>query len=138
MMIAAGIAYGLTQLLPSFHLAALHWLFWPCLAVSLVIAISAIIGFKLAKTTINPHQPERTSHIVQTGIYAYSRNPMYLSLALLLFAWAGYLQHLGALITPILFVGYIQVFQIAAEERMLLKRFGASYQAYLDKVRPWL
>src|ERR1043165_3516979 len=45
-------------------------------------AIAADVEFNRAKTTINPFSPQNTTALVTTGIYRFTRNPMYLGLAL--------------------------------------------------------
>ncbi len=102
------------------------------------IAIAGVIGFRRANTTIHPLQPERTTALVQSGIYRYSRNPMYLGLVCLLLAWALWLSAPVALIGPLIFVGWIQQFQIRPEERALSDRFGDEFDAYRQRVRRWL
>ena len=68
----------------------------------------------------------------------YSRNPMYLGFLLLLLALACYLMNVAAMALLPLFVLYMNRFQIAPEERFLLQKFGAEYQAYCERVRRWL
>ena len=82
--------------------------------------------------------PEKSSALVCTGIYKYSRNPMYLGMALLLLAWAIYLASVWALLGVMAYVLYITRFQIIPEERVMEKLFGQEYLAYKAKVRRWL
>ena len=82
--------------------------------------------------------PEKSSALVCTGIYKYSRNPMYLGMALLLLAWAIYLASAWALLGVLAYVLYITRFQIIPEERVMEKLFGQEYLAYKAKVRRWL
>jgi len=63
---------------------------------------------------------------------------MYLGFLLILASWAVYLSNwTGFLLLPF-FIFYLNVFQIQPEEEMLLKKFGAPYQAYLKRVRRWI
>ncbi len=57
-------------------------------------ALSGTASFRRAKTTVNPLKPETASALVSTGIYRYSRNPMYVGFAMFLTAWAFYLASL--------------------------------------------
>jgi protein-S-isoprenylcysteine O-methyltransferase Ste14 len=98
----------------------------------------AIASFVLAKTTINPMQPARASHLITTGIYRVSRNPIYVADVLLLAAWAVWLGSALNLALIAVFVWYIQRFQIMPEERALTKLFGENYTAYCLCVRRWL
>lgn len=96
------------------------------------------VSFRKVKTTVNPMAPEKSSALVSTGIYQYSRNPMYLGMALLLLAWAIYLAFSWSFLGVFVFMLYITRFQIIPEERAMEKRFGQEYLAYKAKVRRWL
>ena len=119
---------------------------WRARAVATVVLLLAggafgpvaIRSFLRARTTTDPMRVERASSLVTTGVYARTRNPMYLALALLLTAWAAWLGSAAALLGPIVFVAYITRFQILPEERALTARFGAEYQRYRDAVRRWI
>ena len=76
--------------------------------------------------------------MVDSGIYAYSRNPMYLALVLVLFALAFYCGNITCFAIIPLFIWYITQYQIKPEEVMLDKLFPNEYQAYSKKVRRWL
>jgi protein-S-isoprenylcysteine O-methyltransferase Ste14 len=102
------------------------------------LSIAGIIAFRLARTTINPMKPEATSSLVRSGIYRFTRNPMYLGLCLLLIAWAVFLACPWALLGPLAFVLYMNRFQIGPEERALSALFGEEYSAYRSTVRRWL
>jgi protein-S-isoprenylcysteine O-methyltransferase Ste14 len=106
--------------------------------VALCIAISGVLAFRYAKTTVDPRKPAMTSVLVTSGIYQVTRNPMYLGLSLLLVAWALVTGSALAFLGPLVFVLYITRFQIVPEERALLTNFGADYSAYRAKVRRWL
>ena len=72
------------------------------------------------------------------GVYALTRNPMYLGLLLVLTGWAIFLSNvLGFVFLPA-FVLYISRFQIAPEERALTSLFGRDFVAYKSRVRRWL
>jgi protein-S-isoprenylcysteine O-methyltransferase Ste14 len=75
---------------------------------------------------------------VATGVYSFTRNPMYLGMASILLAWAVLLASPWALLGPALFVAYITRFQIVPEERVLAKLFGESFAAYTRRVRRWI
>ncbi|WP_417704625.1 methyltransferase family protein [Rheinheimera aquimaris] len=104
----------------------------------IVIALSGVLAFRKANTTVDPRVPQQSSSLVIRGIYRYSRNPMYLGFLLLLLALACYLMNVAAIALLPLFVLYMNRFQIVPEERFLLQKFGADYQAYCERVRRWL
>ena len=100
--------------------------------------IAAVILFFRRRTTINPMKPAKTSSLVVSGVYTVTRNPMYVGLLFFLVAWAVYLTSAWALAGPLVFMLYINRFQIEPEERALLKKYGNSYKAYKSNVRRWL
>lgn len=97
-----------------------------------------IIAFYRAKTTVNPLNPSNTSAIVQSGVYRYTRNPMYLGMLLVLLGFAVYLAHPAAFLLPPVFVAYLTRFQIIPEERLLTAKFDAAYLRYASRVRRWI
>lgn len=138
--ITAGAMYGAAQLLPVFALS-------PTVRVGSALALAAVgasfdmaglLAFRRAKTTVNPMTPQRSSSVVSTGVYRFTRNPMYLGMVFFLLAWAVYLSSAWALLGVPLFMAYISRFQIQPEESALADRFGKSYTDYCARVRRWL
>ena len=110
-------------------------------AVSLfgiVIGPAGILEFRRRKTTMNPVKIDQASQLVTTGIYRFTRNPMYVGLTALLTAWALWLAVPSTLLGPILFALFINRFQIIPEERVMKAQFGSAYDLYLRQVRRWL
>ncbi len=83
-------------------------------------------------------KPEAASSLVSTGIYRLSRNPMYVGLVFLLLALLVYLASALSIIGVLVFVLYINAFQIKPEERALMRKFGADFAEYKSRVRRWL
>ena len=103
-----------------------------------LVALAGVVAFRRHKTTVNPFTPEQSSSLVATGIYRFSRNPMYLGFMLALVGWCAYLANwVSALLLPV-FVAYLNRFQIQPEERALKERFGQQFLAYSQSVRRWL
>lgn len=105
---------------------------------ALAIGIAAVLGFRRAKTTINPLTPQKSSALVVRGIYRWTRNPMYLAMLLVLAGWACIVSNWAALAMLPLFVATLNRLQIEPEERALHARFGAEFENYRRKVRRWL
>ncbi|QPC87487.1 isoprenylcysteine carboxylmethyltransferase family protein [Mesorhizobium sp. NBSH29] len=129
------IVYPLPFIGPPFSdlLFAIGWL----LIVAVVaIDVSAIRTLHRAKTTIMPHRA--SEHLVTSGAFSFSRNPLYLANTLLMFAiglvgevtWFLPLGLLAAYLTGIL--------AIKGEERHLTTRFGKKYLDYSKRVRRWI
>ena len=107
-------------------------------AVGAAVSLSGVLAFRHAKTTVNPLKPESSSSLVTTGVYKITRNPMYVGMLFLLFAWAVFLWSVWSLLGPLGFAAYMGRFQIAPEERVLASLFGAEYAEYKARVRRWL
>jgi protein-S-isoprenylcysteine O-methyltransferase Ste14 len=103
-----------------------------------ILAFAGKIAFRRAKTTINPMRPANASSLVTSGIYRFTRNPMYLGLLLLLLGWSVYLSSVFVFVGPVLLILYLGRFQIAPEERVLAAKFGEAYLDYTSRVRRWL
>jgi protein-S-isoprenylcysteine O-methyltransferase Ste14 len=101
-------------------------------------AILGVIAFRNAGTSINPLKPDTTSTIVTSGVYRFTRNPMYVGMTLVLVAWAVFVSSAWALLGPLVFILYMNRFQIMPEERVLSGNYGTAYSAYKAKVRRWL
>lgn len=108
------------------------------IGAGLGVAIAGVLAFRQASTTINPTRPSATSSIVSTGVYGFTRNPMYLGMLLCLGGWALFLGNLLSLLGLPLFVAYLNRMQIGPEERALGAKFGEPYAQYCSRVRRWL
>lgn len=113
------------------------------LAALLVVAgfaldLAGLVIFRKARTTLDPRSPERSTSIVRSGPYRFTRNPMYLGLASALLGLCVYFANPLGLMAVVVFVGYITRFQIIPEERLLLQKFGEPYAQYMQSVRRWL
>ncbi|MGV8843861.1 MAG: methyltransferase family protein [Pseudomonas sp.] len=108
------------------------------MAVAVCFSMAGVLSFRQAQTTVNPLKPESASALVRSGIYQYSRNPMYVGFALLLLAWVCFLASPLALLGVPGFILYMNRFQISPEERALTTLFGREFQAYQAQVRRWL
>jgi protein-S-isoprenylcysteine O-methyltransferase Ste14 len=108
------------------------------LILSAVTGPLAIRAFIRVRTTINPIDIRSASRLVVEGPFRFTRNPMYLSMALLLSALAAYFASAWSLIWVGLFIAFITRFQIIPEERAMSEKFGAPYAAYRARVRRWI
>jgi protein-S-isoprenylcysteine O-methyltransferase Ste14 len=139
-LVAALIMWGISRIAPQVALPA-SIRFPASLAIvvaGVAFAAAGLRSFRRARTTPSPTKPQEASSLVSTGIYRISRNPMYLGVAMVLFAWAVFLSSAWALLGVAGFVLYISLFQIAPEERALAQLFGSEYESYKARVRRWL
>ena len=104
----------------------------------IALAATSILAFRKAGTTVDPFHPEEASRLVADGVFRFSRNPMYVSLLLILIGWAIWLGSVYNVAVLAFYMIYITVFQIKPEEEVLKSLFGESYREYSSKVRRWI
>ena len=106
-------------------------------AVAGLVLIALCLGlFRRFRTRPEPWEPDQA--LILAGIYRFSRNPMYLGMALLCFGIAMFFESLAAALLLAVTLVVIDRYVIAREEAYLARRFGAEYEAYRAKVRRWL
>jgi len=110
----------------------------PYVLFGLAILILSVMQFIASKTTVNPLDPQQASHLVSSGVFSYSRNPMYLGMALILLGQIIALGWPPGFFALIFFVTYIRIFQIVPEERAMQELFGDDYFYYCKEVRRWI
>ena len=120
-----GMSYGLRMLMATVLLIP---------GAALLFAAGA--GFSAAKTNIPPWKP--ATALVTSGIYRYTRNPMYLGMALAYAALSLFADSLIALAGLPVALAVMHYGVIAREERYLEAKFGDAYRDYRRMVRRWL
>jgi len=108
------------------------------LLFGIIIIRTAFVSFKKHQTTINPLNLTKTSSLVNTGIFKYTRNPMYLGMVLILLSIALKFNLYGGLIVILLFFSFITKFQIIPEEKAMESLFEQKYKKYKKTTRRWL
>lgn len=105
-------------------------------ASGLMMGVTALGLFRRMRTKPEPWKP--ASSLVTTGVYRFTRNPMYLGMLLLhggIALIAGREWTAGALV-PVFLI--LNSYVIGREEAYLKRRFGADYVSYCSQVRRWL
>lgn len=102
------------------------------------VTVSGIVTFRRHRTTVDPRRPERASTLVDDGVFAVTRNPMYVGMlgvatgnAVATGSWAAFLP-------PLAFLAWLDRVQIPAEERALHALFGAAFARYTARTHRWL
>ncbi|MFL6721724.1 MAG: methyltransferase family protein [Sphingomonas sp.] len=105
-------------------------------AAAILLAAGALRLFARIGTNVEPWKP--STALVMTGVFRWTRNPMYVSMAILLLALAVATDSVIGLALLVPFLLAIRYFVIAREERYLEAKFPDEYQHYKRQVRRWL
>ena len=104
--------------------------------IGLLCGVGAFLEFRKARTTLDPHGS--TKQLVTSGIYRFTRNPIYLGFLLMVIGFplnAGFYS--GIVVAP-LFTLAMNRLVIEKEETYLEKKFKDVYTSYKSRVRRWL
>jgi len=100
------------------------------------IDISAMRTLARANTTVRPDKA--STHLVTTGAFSFSRNPIYLANTLIMLG-AALIAGIAWFIPLALIAAFLtQKLAIEGEEKHLALRFGKKYQDYRKRVRRWI
>ena len=140
MLTFAGIMWLLDRYAPIAHWNTPPWtdIGWGIMVTGFLIDLSSITLFLRRKTSPNPMKPKKASKLVKTGLYRYTRNPMYLGMLILLSGWSIQLGSLSPLVFPPLLLITLTYLQIIPEEIALSEVLGKPYVAYKNSVPRWL
>jgi protein-S-isoprenylcysteine O-methyltransferase Ste14 len=140
MLFAACLAWLLSRLAPSLALdVPLHRALAVVIALlGLAFSLGSRSAFKRAETTLDPLHPDHASRLVTSGLYRFTRNPMYVGQCLAIAGWCLWLDHALAWAALVAHVAFLTMFQIKPEERVLMAKFGEDYRVYCARVRRWL
>ena len=108
-----------------------------------VVVFAAVLLFLLSLREFRSHGTsvrgtERTTMVVRTGPYRFSRNPIYLAFVLFILGLSLWLNDLWLLVALVAFAGFISIMIIPREERFLERNFQPQYSEYKAAVRRWL
>ena len=106
------------------------------LALGILINLIADRAFKGHETTVKPF--EGSTFLITSGVFRFSRHPMYLGFVLILMGIAVFMGSLTPYAVIPVFVVLMEVVFIKVEERMLEEKFGEAWLEYKGKVRRWI
>jgi protein-S-isoprenylcysteine O-methyltransferase Ste14 len=140
MLIGALLTWGIRRIWPEMgvFIPGRRAIYWTLLVLGLLVAVAGVWEFRRSRTTVNPMRPTNASSLVTSGIYRFTRNPMYVGDVLILLAVVVFFSNPLGLAGVVLFIVWMNLLQIPAEERALRERFGAAYEAYCSRVRRWI
>jgi protein-S-isoprenylcysteine O-methyltransferase Ste14 len=115
----------------------LHWLALISMAVGTFFLGWSILEFaRSGRGTLSPVDPPRS--LVVRGPYRYVRNPMYLSVTLIVLGEVLLTRSRGLLIYWVLWFAAVNLFVLGYEEPYLRSQFGTTYERYFAEVGRWL
>ena len=105
--------------------------------IGFILMLICIVSFGTrGKGTLSPADP--TKKLVASGIYRFSRNPMYIGVTMMLIGETIFFRSYGiGVYTAIVFVAF-NIFIVLFEEPRLQEDFGEEYTQYTGEVRRWL
>ncbi len=101
-----------------------------------ILILAAVFALWRGRTTVLPHQVP--SQLVTTGVYARTRNPIYLADALILTGLILRFDALPSLVFVPFFVWWIEYHFIVPEEDRMRSVFRSEFARYEQKVRRWV
>lgn len=106
------------------------------LAVGLAVSAAGAVTQRRAGTDFLPDRP--STKVVSHGVYAWTRNPMYVGFAVVTTGLSVLFDSLWGLVAVPLGIVIIDRLVIVREERYLARKFGEEYLSYKRSVRRWL
>ena len=104
--------------------------------IGFLLGLGAVLAFRRAHTTLDPYHP--VSSIVTSGVYGFSRNPIYLAFLLMVIGIPLSSGTYWGIILALVFIMLCNRLVIEHEEAYLGKKFGTTYIDYTSRVRRWL
>lgn len=106
------------------------------LLAGLAIAVASVSAFAEAGETLPPGTPSR--QLLTRGPYSFSRNPIYLAMALIGVGFGAATLNLWMILATLGAAALLHFFVIQPEEAYLARRFGAAFEDYRRRVRRWI
>ena len=123
--------------IPKYHLAYIFKLFG---ILGLIASVTIFIsGFSLFKSyEEDPNPSSSTNRLIKTGIFAYSRNPIYLSFVLFFMSMFLVFENVLYFLSAVGLSIWLHNWVIHAEEIYLQDKFNDEYVRYKQAVKRWL
>ncbi|ARE41594.1 Putative protein-S-isoprenylcysteine methyltransferase [Rhodovulum sp. P5] len=133
----AALAWGQAQILPMTVLGLFGDIAgYVLVGAGLVVSGYAALHFLLERTSLIPR--EKPDTLVTTGMYRFSRNPIYLADAAILTGLILIWDAIPSLILVPVFIKLIEWRFIHREEALIRDHFGEAFDAYCARVRRWI
>lgn len=109
---------------------------WPLVAFGFSFGLWGLREMRRAGTNVDPYRP--TTAIVEAGPYRYTRNPLYVGMALMYTGIAARANALPAALPLPAVLHLVDRGVVRREERYLEGKFGEEYLRYKGRVRRWI
>jgi protein-S-isoprenylcysteine O-methyltransferase Ste14 len=109
---------------------------WGLVGAGILIHAATSGQFRRAGGTPVPVEPP--DRLVRTGLFRWSRNPIYVADLIVLVGIFALRGHVALLLYVALFWGALHLWLLLHEEPVLRARFGAEWEAYAARVPRWL
>ncbi|MCO5249647.1 MAG: isoprenylcysteine carboxylmethyltransferase family protein [Chitinophagales bacterium] len=119
-----------------FNHSIFHFMGYVFVIISFIFGIPGVYRFRKTGNTIETFKA--ATSLQTTGMYAISRNPMYVGLVCMYFGISLLIKSNWAVLLVILFIALLRYYVIRREENYLKHAFGEEYLQYLNKVNRWI
>nr|AAY89932.1 hypothetical protein mlr1316 [uncultured bacterium BAC13K9BAC] len=111
--------------------------------IGLIFILSSFILIYFSIQSFKNHQEDpnpttKTNMLITSGIFKYTRNPMYLALTLFQFGIGASLSFIHICLMSLVTIVLLNYFVVKREEKYLADKFGSSYITYLNNTRRWM
>jgi protein-S-isoprenylcysteine O-methyltransferase Ste14 len=138
LLLGLAAVFALDKSAPGLRFTHTGWQLVGAVVIVAGLALLVLAGglFKQAGTDMIPFR--NVTALVTDGVYRFSRNPMYLGMALVLLGTALTVGAASALVVPLVFAIVVEWRYIRPEEELLAAQFPEAFAAYRRRVRRWL
>lgn len=105
--------------------------------LGMITPVIAITQFRRAGTEVSPTS-QTNAKLITSGIYSFTRNPMYFGLTIASLGIAIFFGRPLMFLTPLFVFAIANWIFIPFEEAKMRRQFGAEFDAYTARVRRWL
>lgn len=116
------------------HISTILWI--ACLVFALSILVISVLKFRRHRTNIEAFR--EPNNLITSGIFAITRNPIYIGFLIAIIGAAFYFnQPLAFVFVPVFFL-LADLWYIPHEEKDATRIFGQEFEAYKKRVRRWI
>lgn len=138
-LLALGLMWLLSHYFPHLLLVSFSVSKWVDLGIMGLGMLAIVLGLgQMIMHKAEYHPFQKPTKLLSKGIFAISRNPIYLGFLTILVGYVAYTGYPLLLIFPILFFCLFHYWYIPNEEIMMRQEFKAAFTAYEQRTRRWI